>query len=200
MFALPAARPSSSERSDGDAKNGLDAMDLDEDKIDATVLALLRLTLHDGRRAWKGFDWDSMDRLHRKGCRFSQIGSVACHRRFSEQLRHRSGRLWSVRRRSRKSPPYQFVPAQRTAAPATGHKRARTTQVLPWGFVWSKLLMRQRHERGGRNARFWHTGIGKGFVSGVRKNRHRGRERLTGVLSDPLAARRAEAPSNVAFT
>ena len=31
-------------------------MDLDDDKIDAAVLALLRLTLHDGRRAWKGFD------------------------------------------------------------------------------------------------------------------------------------------------
>ena len=36
-------------------------MDLDEEKIDAAVLALLRLTLHDGRRAWKGFDWGSMD-------------------------------------------------------------------------------------------------------------------------------------------
>ena len=42
-------------------------MDLDEDKIDAAVLALLRLTLHDGQRAWKGFDWDCMNRLHRKG-------------------------------------------------------------------------------------------------------------------------------------
>jgi hypothetical protein len=28
---------------------------------------LLRLTLHDGQRAWKGFDWDTLDRLHRKG-------------------------------------------------------------------------------------------------------------------------------------
>ncbi|ETX09424.1 hypothetical protein OCH239_04490 [Roseivivax halodurans JCM 10272] len=27
-------------------------MDLDEDKIDAAVFALLRLTLHDGQRAW----------------------------------------------------------------------------------------------------------------------------------------------------
>ena len=31
------------------------------------VLALLRLTLHDKQRAWKGFDWDTLDRLHRKG-------------------------------------------------------------------------------------------------------------------------------------
>jgi hypothetical protein len=42
-------------------------MEPNEDKIDDAVLALLWLTLHDGRRAWKGFDWDAMDRLHRKG-------------------------------------------------------------------------------------------------------------------------------------
>lgn len=42
-------------------------MKIDEEKIDDTVLALLCLTLHDGRRAWKTFDWDTMDRLHAKG-------------------------------------------------------------------------------------------------------------------------------------
>jgi len=42
-------------------------MDLDKDKIDDAVLALLWLTLHEERRAWKGFDWDAMDRLHEKG-------------------------------------------------------------------------------------------------------------------------------------
>ncbi|CAA2099946.1 hypothetical protein MBUL_00418 [Methylobacterium bullatum] len=42
-------------------------MDIDEEKIDSTVLALLWLTLHDERRAWKSFDWNAMDRLHRKG-------------------------------------------------------------------------------------------------------------------------------------
>jgi Domain of unknown function (DUF6429) len=31
------------------------------------VLALLYLTLHDDYRAWKGFDWDAMERLHTKG-------------------------------------------------------------------------------------------------------------------------------------
>jgi hypothetical protein len=39
----------------------------DTDKIDDAVLALFWLTLHDERRAWKGFDWDTLDRLHRKG-------------------------------------------------------------------------------------------------------------------------------------
>ena len=42
-------------------------MDYKEDKIDEMVLALLYLTLHDGNRAWKGHDWDAMDRLHAKG-------------------------------------------------------------------------------------------------------------------------------------
>ena len=42
-------------------------MDIDTDKIDDAVLALLQLTLHDGDRAWKGHDWDALDRLYRKG-------------------------------------------------------------------------------------------------------------------------------------
>ncbi len=42
-------------------------MDYDQGEIDDTVLALLHLTLHDGARAWKGFDFDVMDRLHEKG-------------------------------------------------------------------------------------------------------------------------------------
>ncbi len=42
-------------------------MAIDHDKIDDTVLGLLWLTLHDENRAWKGFDWGSLDRLHQKG-------------------------------------------------------------------------------------------------------------------------------------
>jgi hypothetical protein len=42
-------------------------MEIDTDRIDQAVLALLYLGLHDGCRAWKGFDWDAMDRLHEKG-------------------------------------------------------------------------------------------------------------------------------------
>ena len=43
-------------------------MEYDKDKVDETVLALLYLTTHDqGTRAWKGLDWDAMDRLHDKG-------------------------------------------------------------------------------------------------------------------------------------
>ncbi len=42
-------------------------MELDTKKIDDTVLALLYLGLHDGARAWKGFDWDAMNCLHEAG-------------------------------------------------------------------------------------------------------------------------------------
>lgn len=42
-------------------------MDYDHDKIDEAVLALAYLTLHDGARVWKSFDWDALGRLHEKG-------------------------------------------------------------------------------------------------------------------------------------
>ena len=42
-------------------------MEWDNEKIDKTVLALLYLTLHDSSRAWKGHDWDVMNRLFEKG-------------------------------------------------------------------------------------------------------------------------------------
>jgi hypothetical protein len=52
------------------------AMALDTDKIDDTALALLYLTLHDGYRAWKGFDWDVLGRLHDKGMIGDPVGKV----------------------------------------------------------------------------------------------------------------------------
>ncbi len=42
-------------------------MTINEDKIDEAALALLYLTLHDGFRAWKNFDWTVLSRLHAKG-------------------------------------------------------------------------------------------------------------------------------------
>ena len=42
-------------------------MEIDTHKIDEAVLGLLYLTLHDERRAWKGIDWDTLDRLFRSG-------------------------------------------------------------------------------------------------------------------------------------
>ncbi|KOF12369.1 hypothetical protein AC244_34780 [Ensifer adhaerens] len=42
-------------------------MEIDEGKMDDVVLALVWLTRHNERCAWKGFDWATTDRLHRKG-------------------------------------------------------------------------------------------------------------------------------------
>jgi hypothetical protein len=42
-------------------------MELDANKIDDAVLALLFLGLHEGDRVWKWFDWESMNRLHEQG-------------------------------------------------------------------------------------------------------------------------------------
>ena len=45
-------------------------MEYDMEKVDESVLALLYLNFfgdHGAIRAWKGFDWDTMDRLHEKG-------------------------------------------------------------------------------------------------------------------------------------
>ena len=49
-------------------------MAIDEERIDEAVLALLWLTLHDERRAWKGFDWDVLGRLHAKGLIADPVG------------------------------------------------------------------------------------------------------------------------------
>ena len=45
-------------------------MKFDENKVDEATLALLWLLMEKdkyGVRAWKSFDWDTMDRLHEKG-------------------------------------------------------------------------------------------------------------------------------------
>ncbi len=39
-------------------------MDIDQEKVDQSVLALLSLGRHDGNRTWKSFDWQVMGRLH----------------------------------------------------------------------------------------------------------------------------------------
>ena len=51
-------------------------MEYDKDKVDEAVLALLFLTLHDGHRAWKGHEWDAMERLHKKGLIFDPVGKA----------------------------------------------------------------------------------------------------------------------------
>jgi hypothetical protein len=42
-------------------------MKLNQQKVEEAVLAVLWLTLHNDVEAWKTIDWETMDRLHRKG-------------------------------------------------------------------------------------------------------------------------------------
>lgn len=68
-------------------------MKFNNEKIDRAVLALLYLGRHDESRAWKGFDWDAMNRLHQKGYIFDPIGrskSVV----FTEAGLHEAERLF----------------------------------------------------------------------------------------------------------
>ena len=56
-------------------------MDFDEDKIDDCTLALLYLVTHErhaglGARAWKGVDWDTLNRLHEKGFISNPVGKA----------------------------------------------------------------------------------------------------------------------------
>jgi len=56
-------------------------MNYDENKIDEYTLALLYLVTHErheglGARAWKGFDWDTLNRLHEKGYISNPIGKA----------------------------------------------------------------------------------------------------------------------------
>jgi len=70
-------------------------VDIDTEKIDQTVLALLYLGRHESYRTWKGFDWDVMRRLHEKGYitdPVSKTKSVV----FTEEGLRESERLFRV--------------------------------------------------------------------------------------------------------
>jgi hypothetical protein len=69
-------------------------MALDKDRLDDAVLALLYLGLHDDWRAWKGFDWDAMNRLHEKGMIDNPV-SKAKSVVFTEQGLRRSKELFA---------------------------------------------------------------------------------------------------------
>ncbi|WP_022979396.1 DUF6429 family protein [Ideonella sp. B508-1] len=70
-------------------------MTIDTDRIDAAVLALLRLGLHDGARAWKSFDWDVMARLHERGYISDPVGTAKAVTFTDEGLRE-SERLFQA--------------------------------------------------------------------------------------------------------
>jgi hypothetical protein len=56
-------------------------MNYDKDKVDEYTLALLYLVVHQrhggfGASAWKGFDWDTLNRLHEKGYISNPVGKA----------------------------------------------------------------------------------------------------------------------------
>jgi hypothetical protein len=51
-------------------------MELDAEKIDQVMLALLSLGVHQGSRVWKSFDWEVMGPLHAKGYISDPVGKA----------------------------------------------------------------------------------------------------------------------------
>lgn len=83
--------------------------EFDQDKVDDVTLALLWLTTHSddfGHRAWKSFDWDTMDRLYQKGFIGSPKGkakSVALTDQGAERAKQLFEQMFSVSSQSRGS-------------------------------------------------------------------------------------------------
>lgn len=74
-------------------------MACDQSQIDDAVLALLAAFSFDGRRAWKGFDFDVMGRLHEQGFIDNPVGkakSVWLTPEGLERGRHVAERLFSA--------------------------------------------------------------------------------------------------------
>ena len=70
-------------------------MNINEYSVDDAVLALLWLTLHDGHRAWKGYDWDVLGRLHEKGLIQDPVGKAKSVVLTNDGL-HRSEELFKA--------------------------------------------------------------------------------------------------------
>ena len=70
-------------------------MELDTDKIDQAVLALLALGKHEGYRTWKAFDWEAMGRLHQKGYISDPVGKAKAVQ-FTEEGIRESERLFDA--------------------------------------------------------------------------------------------------------
>jgi hypothetical protein len=67
-------------------------MDYDEDNVDDTVLVLPHQTIHDDLteiRAWKGHDWDSLNRVNQKRLyrRPEEQGKIRGHDREGRERR-----------------------------------------------------------------------------------------------------------------
>jgi hypothetical protein len=78
-------------------------MEIDRDRIDEAILALLFLGRHDDIRAWKSFDWAAMERLHTKGLISDPVGKAKSVVFTDEGLRQSEAlfqKLFAVNRRA----------------------------------------------------------------------------------------------------
>lgn len=76
-------------------------MEIDTDRVDDAVLALLLLGLHDGSRVWKSFDWEAMNRLHAKGFISDPVGkakSVVLTEEGQREAEHLFQQMFAARR------------------------------------------------------------------------------------------------------
>ena len=76
-------------------------MEIDTERVDEAVLALLLLGLHNGCRVWKGFDWDAMERLYEKGFisdPVSKAKSVVLTEEGEREARRLFAELFAARR------------------------------------------------------------------------------------------------------
>jgi Domain of unknown function (DUF6429) len=98
-------------------------MEIDTERVDAAVLALLLLGLHDGGRVWKGFDWDALDRLHRKGFISDSVGkakSVVLTEAGEREAERLFAEMFTAQRATQEPmrPSLRPVPSSRAAVPA----------------------------------------------------------------------------------
>ncbi|MFQ3896599.1 DUF6429 family protein [Sphingobium sp. R-7] len=74
--------------------------DVDTDRVDQTILALLWLNLKVTGAAWKGLDWEAMERLHGRGLISNPVGkarSVELSPEGLEEARRLFDELFSCR-------------------------------------------------------------------------------------------------------
>jgi hypothetical protein len=73
-------------------------MKYNKDKVDDATLALLYLNIWNEKfasRSWKGFDWDTLERLHQKGFIYDPKGKAKSlmftpeGRKMAEELFHK---------------------------------------------------------------------------------------------------------------
>lgn len=69
--------------------------DIDTGRIDEAVLALLWYNLRGTGTAWKGFDWDAMERLHQRGFITNPVGKARSVE-LTPEGREEAGRLFDA--------------------------------------------------------------------------------------------------------